>query len=97
MIRINFSVGATLIVQPFDLIKNRMQLAADSSKRLTSIQVIKSVVNNEGIIGLYAGLTAGLFRQCSYTTVRLGVYTNLSDKFSSPDKPPNFLTKVCMG
>ncbi|CAN0529121.1 unnamed protein product, partial [Scytosiphon promiscuus] len=31
-------------------------------------------VKNEGVAALYAGLSAALARQASYTTLRLGLY-----------------------
>lgn len=65
-------MGATCVVQPLDLIKNRMQLiGADGGKRVTSISVIKQVIKSEGFFALYSGLSAGLLRQASYTTVRM--------------------------
>lgn len=94
-------MAATCFVQPLDLIKNRMQLSVDGGKaKKTSFHVFKSVVQNEGITGLYAGLSAGLLRQASYTTVRLGVYTSLYDKYSmdyGKGNPPSFLIKAAIG
>jgi len=76
-------MGATCVVQPLDLVKNRMQLiGADGGKRVTSLHVIKQVVKSEGLLALYNGLSAGLLRQASYTTVRMGLYTSLVEKFS---------------
>lgn len=66
-------------------------------ERLTSVQVVKSVIKNEGISGLYNGLSAGLFRQASYTTVRMGVYQSLFDMVAEDGKPPSFLTKAGIG
>ncbi|XP_015795938.1 mitochondrial 2-oxoglutarate/malate carrier protein [Tetranychus urticae] len=93
-------MAATMFVQPFDLIKNRMQLTGEGGKpkeHKTSFHVFRSVIKNEGIPALYTGLSAGLFRQACYTTVRLGVYSSLFEKFSSSDKPPGFLTKAAIG
>merc|ERR1711868_305487 len=65
--------GATCVVQPMDLIKNRMQ----TNKSLT----------------VWTGLGAGLLRQCSYTTVRLGVYRKLEERYT----PKTFGEKLGMG
>lgn len=66
--------------------------------RTTSLQVIQGVIKNEGISGLYVGLSAGLFRQASYTTVRMGVYNTLLEKFSGTDgKQPGFFLKAGLG
>lgn len=80
-------MGATCVVQPLDLIKNRMQLmGADGGKKVSSLTVIKQVIKSEGFVALYTGLSAGLLRQASYTTVRMGVYTSLTERFSVDGK-----------
>ncbi|XP_060823684.1 mitochondrial 2-oxoglutarate/malate carrier protein-like [Bombus pascuorum] len=96
---INFLFGgtagmaATCVVQPLDLIKNRMQL---SGTKTSTINVISSILKNEGAVALYAGLSAGLLRQASYTTTRLGTYEWLSQLISK-DSQPNFIMKVLIG
>ena len=66
-------------------------------ERVTTFQVLKAVIKNEGVSGLYVGLSAGLFRQASYTTVRMGVYSSLFDTYASDGKPPSFFAKAAMG
>lgn len=75
-------MGATFFVQPLDLVKNRMQLSSDK-KKYASFQVINSIIKNEGLISFYNGLSAGLARQATYTTTRLGIYTWLFETFSA--------------
>ena len=48
----------------------------------TSFHALRSIIRNEGLFGVYVGLSAGLLRQATYTTTRLGVYTALFDKLS---------------
>lgn len=72
-------MAATCVVQPLDLIKNRMQL---SGTKTSTVNVISSILKNEGALALYAGLSAGLLRQASYTTTRLGTYEWLSQLIS---------------
>lgn len=82
-------MGATCVVQPLDLVKNRMQLmgaAATGAKKVTSVQVIGQVIRSEGFFSLYNGLSAGLLRQASYTTVRMGVYTSLLEQLAVDGK-----------
>lgn len=86
-------MAATCFVQPLDLIKNRMQL---SGTRVSTISVISSILKNEGILALYSGLSAGLLRQGTYTTTRLGIYTWLSE-IASKDSQPNFFMKALIG
>jgi solute carrier family 25 oxoglutarate transporter 11 len=76
---------ATLFVQPLDLVKNRMQLqgvGAKSAARKSTFSVIQSVVKEEGLFAMYTGLSAGLMRQATYTTTRLGTYAFLFEKFT---------------
>ena len=69
----HFSMFATCFVQPLDLVKNRMQVCVVSDRsRPSSASVLMGVVKNEGFRTLYTGLSAGLFRQATYTTTRLG-------------------------
>ena len=42
------------------------------------IAVTKEIIAKEGFGGLYRGLSAGLLRQATYTTARLGIFNNLS-------------------
>ncbi|KAK5889720.1 hypothetical protein CesoFtcFv8_015697 [Champsocephalus esox] len=94
-------MGATVFVQPLDLVKNRMQLSgvgATSREYKTSFHALVSILRNEGVGGIYTGLSAGLLRQATYTTTRLGIYTILFEKMTGPDgRPPNFLLKALIG
>lgn len=65
-------MGATCFVQPLDLIKNRMQL---SGTKVSTMSIVSGIIKNEGFLSFYAGLSAGLMRQATYTTTRLGIYT----------------------
>jgi hypothetical protein len=40
--------------------------------------VAKDIVATEGVGTLYKGLSAGLLRQATYTTARLGIFNNIS-------------------
>lgn len=41
----------------------------------TSLHALRGIIQKEGLFALYNGLSAGLLRQATYTTTRLGVYT----------------------
>lgn len=71
-----YSMAATCFVQPLDLIKNRMQL---SGTKTSTFSVTSGILKNEGALALYSGLSAGLMRQATYTTTRLGIYTWLME------------------
>ena len=75
-----------------------MQVAKSSgAAKPSTLSVITGVIKNEGITTLYNGLSAGLLRQATYTTTRLGIYTWLFEKFSTDGKPPNFAMKAGLG
>lgn len=95
-------IGGTLVVQPLDLVKTRMQLAAKvttaGEKAPTSITVIMNIIKKEGVRGLYSGLSAGILRQATYTTTRLGVYNTLEEKSTKEDgSPPPLYLKAIIG
>lgn len=71
---------ATCFVHPMDVLKNRMQM---SKEGVTISQTISTIFRNEGIFKFYAGLSAGLVRQATYTTARLGIYNQLQDTYRS--------------
>lgn len=58
---------------------------------------IRSVTAAEGVGGLYKGLSAGLFRQITYTTTRLGVFGVLKDSLSIDGEPLPFYKKALCG
>ncbi|KAI4487978.1 hypothetical protein M0802_011637 [Mischocyttarus mexicanus] len=86
-------MSATVFVQPLDLIKNRMQL---SGKKTSTFTVVSNIIKNEGFFALYNGLSAGLLRQATYTTTRLGIYNWLFEK-ASKDGQPKFVVKAALG
>lgn len=78
-------MAATCIVQPLDLVKNRMQMSGVGSSQKqhkSSFHLILKIVKNEGFFAFYNGLSAGLLRQATYTTTRLGVYQYLDKTFT---------------
>ncbi|VDQ12232.1 unnamed protein product [Trichobilharzia regenti] len=47
------------------------------------------------IIYLFYSLSAGLLRQATYSTARLGIYTNLFEQYSKlKHESPNFFMKI---
>ncbi|XP_057537791.1 mitochondrial dicarboxylate/tricarboxylate transporter DTC-like [Amaranthus tricolor] len=66
---------ATCVIQPIDMIKVRIQLGQGSAA-----QVTKNMLANEGMGAFYKGLSAGLLRQATYTTARLGTFKILTNK-----------------
>lgn len=51
-------MGATMFVQPLDLVKNRMQLSGEGGSARAyknSFDAITSIIRNEGVTGIYTG------------------------------------------
>ena len=51
-------MGATVFVQPLDLVKNRMQLSGEGAKTReykTSFHALTSILRAEGLRGIYTG------------------------------------------
>lgn len=68
---------ATTCIQPIDMIKVRLQLAGEGVRtgpRATPLSVAREVVASGRVLDLYTGLSAGLLRQVTYTTARLGFF-----------------------
>ncbi|KAG5339913.1 hypothetical protein C0989_003060, partial [Termitomyces sp. Mn162] len=57
------------------------------SRRPSMISVLRASIAQSGIRNLYAGLTASLMRQMSYSLVRLGTYEELKARFSKHSPP----------
>lgn len=62
-----------------------------------SFDALLKIAREEGVSNLYKGLTAGLFRQATYTTTRLGVFNIMMDSYKTTyQNSPNFPLKVAM-
>lgn len=76
---------ATCIIQPIDMIKVRIQLGAKGNP----IAVGAHIARTEGVLALYKGLGAGLLRQATYTTSRLGIFNTISAELKELNKGQN--------
>jgi dicarboxylate transporter 10 len=76
-------------------IYSRMQTLG--SERLSTLSVIRNSITLSGFRSLYAGLTASLLRQMSYSLVRLGAYEKFKAKLSRDSKlsPAHILLAAC--
>jgi solute carrier family 25 oxoglutarate transporter 11 len=74
---------ATTVVQPFDCVKVRLQLLGEGTRSasLSPISVGRQIIQNEGVAGLYAGISAAYMRQIVYGSARLGLFRTFSDMF----------------
>lgn len=86
---------ATCFIQPVDMVKVRLQLGASGSP----FKVASDIIKQDGFMSLYKGLGAGLLRQATYTTARLGIFNNLSTelKKANDGKPLPLWQKALAG
>eukprot|EP00898_Chlorokybus_atmophyticus_P002202 jgi/Chlat1/2983/Chrsp2S08916 len=68
-------MAATCCVQPIDMVKVRIQIDGGSP-----INVARTIIKQDGFGSLYRGLSAGLLRQATYTTARLGSFRLMSNE-----------------
>ena len=91
-------MGATFVVQPLDLLKNRLQMTGEGGQKKiykNSFDAFMKIARSEGVIGMWNGISAGLLRQATYTTTRLGIFSTLQDRYVARErKNPNLLIKV---
>lgn len=89
---------ATCFVQPIDMVKVRIQLAAagQGGSATTPLAVARGILQNEGARGFYSGLSAALTRQCLYTGARLGLFDVFTGALRKPgEKMPFWKMAVC--
>lgn len=96
---------ATMIIQPIDMIKVRLQLKneeigilrsqgkAVQDVKLGFFSMAKTISNESGFFGLYKGLSSALMRQVFYATTRLGLYKIFTENHKKKHKCnfPHFL------
>ncbi|KAF4653302.1 hypothetical protein FOL47_010601 [Perkinsus chesapeaki] len=76
---------ATCVIQPIDMVKVRIQIA-EAGATHSPITIARSIIADEGFLSLYKGLDAGILRQLTYTTTRLGFFRLASMSLQSPDE-----------
>jgi len=76
------SAGAACCTHPLDLLKVHLQ--TQQGGKISIVGQTVKVVKSEGILGLYAGLSASLLRQLTYSTTRFAIY-NVAKQQIAPD------------
>ncbi|XP_057694909.1 dicarboxylate carrier SLC25A8-like isoform X1 [Corythoichthys intestinalis] len=105
-----FSAGAAgcvadLVTFPLDTAKVRLQIQGEAKplvrgQRATYQGVfgtIFTIVNSEGARGLYNGLIAGLHRQMSFASVRVGLYDTMKHFYSSGSENASIVVRLLAG
>ncbi|KAI8069983.1 mitochondrial carrier domain-containing protein [Gongronella butleri] len=67
---------AAMVVHPFDLTKVRLQNTKGAVNQ-GMLATMLNIARTEGVLQLYAGLSASILRQATYSTVRFGGYEKL--------------------
>ncbi|CAD7956767.1 unnamed protein product [Amoebophrya sp. A25] len=75
---------ATCCIQPMDMIKVRIQVAAAEGKPTSPVTIASTMLKEEGFLAMYSGLSAGITRQVIYTGARLGLYDIFTDMAKNP-------------
>lgn len=74
---------ASTIVHPIDLTKVRLQLFSTlhpGELRPSPFGILSTMIQNEGVRSIYAGLSASLMRQAVYGTARIGLHRSFSNE-----------------
>lgn len=73
------AIFSSMCIHPIDLIKVRLQVANTAIEgKVTGLSIAKSVVRNEGVKGLFSGLSAAVARQAVYGTAKIGLHDSFS-------------------
>lgn len=85
-----------MCVHPFDVLKVRLQISKDGNKGF--LDLVKEIWTKEGFFGFYSGVSAALTRQCTYGTVRIGLYDFLKATLvADPANMPLPVKCLCSG
>ncbi|KAJ5669647.1 mitochondrial 2-oxoglutarate/malate carrier protein [Penicillium macrosclerotiorum] len=77
---------ATVVIQPVDMVKVRLQLAGEGARtgpKPSALGITKDIIASGKVLDLYTGLSAGILRQAVYTTARLGFFDTFIKKLNA--------------
>ncbi|KAK2790312.1 Mitochondrial dicarboxylate transporter [Emmonsiellopsis sp. PD_33] len=94
------SCFAAAVTHPLDLVKVILSHSVRLQTRRPGdptgmLRTIVHVVKNNGVLGLYNGLSASLLRQITYSTTRFGVYEEMKSRLD-PSSTPSLPTLIAM-
>lgn len=90
-------MSAAVTTHPIDLVKVRLMMDLKRGGGDNPIKVAVNIVKEDGLKGLYKGLSASLLRQATYSMTRFGVYGPVKDMISGDDKTPSAWKKLLSG
>ncbi|KAK3725007.1 hypothetical protein QZH41_017489, partial [Actinostola sp. cb2023] len=89
------SAMAVFFTHPLDLLKVQLQTQQSVTHGLSGMAV--HVVKEQGVFGLYKGLSASIMRQLTYSTTRYGLYEIWSGMLRKGNEPLPFYQKLILG
>ncbi|EEY67662.1 mitochondrial 2-oxoglutarate/malate carrier protein, putative [Phytophthora infestans T30-4] len=72
------AVGAVFFTHPFDLLKIHLQTSKKENLGLGT--AVRRILKQQGLRGLYQGISGGAMREGTYSTMRFAVYHYLKDE-----------------
>ncbi|KAM8834591.1 dicarboxylate carrier UCP2-like [Synchiropus picturatus] len=95
---------ADLVTFPLDTAKVRLQIQGESEKAAGSgaryrgvFGTITTMVRTEGARSLYSGLVAGLQRQMSFASVRIGLYDSMKQFYTRGTESASIVVRLMAG
>jgi len=85
---------------PVDLIKTRLQLHGESlssSSPASAFRVGLGIVREQGVVGLYSGLSPAIIRHLFYTPIRIVGYEHLRSVVSADNGSFSVVGKAVVG
>ncbi len=88
------AVTSVWVTHPIDLYKTKIQI--NGNKNLSAISLAKSIYQLGGVSSFYRGIVPAMFRESTYTTLRIGLYEPVKNLFAIKPES-NFLLKFFAG
>ncbi|XP_076025183.1 dicarboxylate carrier UCP2-like [Genypterus blacodes] len=92
---------ADLVTFPLDTAKVRLQIQGESKGKHAVYRgvfgTITTMVRTEGPLSLYNGLVAGLQRQMSFASVRIGLYDSMKQFYTRGTESAGIVTRLMAG
>ncbi|XP_043791943.1 mitochondrial dicarboxylate carrier isoform X1 [Apis laboriosa] len=88
------SAGAACVTHPLDLLKVHLQTQQEG--KISIVRLTTSIIQKQGILALYNGLSASLLRQLTYSTMRFGAYEVGKQTFETSGQPLLFYQKLLL-
>ncbi|XP_064598941.1 mitochondrial dicarboxylate carrier-like [Liolophura sinensis] len=88
------SAGAACCTHPLDLLKVHLQ--TQQGEKVRAVTMALRIIKNDGIFGLYNGLTASLLRQLTYSMTRFAIYETVKKHLTKDGQAFPFYQKVLL-